>query len=258
MLANLNVGRPTGKLQFHANRVVRFEPGAAAGPGPAGCRAVALPARAQVAGGDPVGAPNCRRYDRHLRRMRTIYARRRNALVDALASHAPDIAVTGLAAGFHAVVHPAKPARRAGRRLGRPGAFHRALGHEHPPLDRSGHARAARSRLRQPERAVHPDRHQRNRRPPPYPGRVTAVTSVTWPGPRRPSWPNSRRSATGAGPQERAGGLAHGRQGHARTQPGFTQWPGPASSPGALPGAPGAALPALRRPLPQPGTRATG
>jgi GntR family transcriptional regulator/MocR family aminotransferase len=45
------------------------------------------------------------RYDRHLRRVRTEYAARREVLVDALSRHAPDLPVTGLAAGFHAVVH---------------------------------------------------------------------------------------------------------------------------------------------------------
>jgi GntR family transcriptional regulator/MocR family aminotransferase len=45
------------------------------------------------------------RYDRHLRRMRTIYSRRRRALGAALARHAPDIRVGGLAAGFHAVAY---------------------------------------------------------------------------------------------------------------------------------------------------------
>ena len=45
------------------------------------------------------------RFDRHLRRMRARYARRRTALVDALARHAPDVRLTGLAAGFHAVAH---------------------------------------------------------------------------------------------------------------------------------------------------------
>ncbi|MFF2508160.1 PLP-dependent aminotransferase family protein [Streptomyces sp. NPDC058067] len=45
------------------------------------------------------------RYDRHLRRMRTTYAARRRALTTALATHAPGVAVTGLAAGFHAVAH---------------------------------------------------------------------------------------------------------------------------------------------------------
>ena len=45
------------------------------------------------------------RYDRHLRRMRVIYARRRARLIAALARHAPGIRLTGLAAGFHAVAH---------------------------------------------------------------------------------------------------------------------------------------------------------
>ena len=45
------------------------------------------------------------RYDRHLRRMRAIYAGRRARLIDVLARHAPGIRLTGLAAGFHAVAH---------------------------------------------------------------------------------------------------------------------------------------------------------
>jgi GntR family transcriptional regulator/MocR family aminotransferase len=45
------------------------------------------------------------RFDRHLRRMRGVYAHKRDALVGALALHAPDVNVTGLAAGFHAVAH---------------------------------------------------------------------------------------------------------------------------------------------------------
>jgi GntR family transcriptional regulator / MocR family aminotransferase len=45
------------------------------------------------------------RYDRHLRRMRTVYAGRRDALVDALGRHAPAVGLSGLAAGFHAVAH---------------------------------------------------------------------------------------------------------------------------------------------------------
>ena len=44
------------------------------------------------------------RYDRHLRRMRSVYATRRSALVDALGRHAPHAHLTGLAAGFHAVI----------------------------------------------------------------------------------------------------------------------------------------------------------
>ena len=56
------------------------------------------------------------RFDRHLRRMRARYARRRTALVDALARHAPAVRLTGLAAGFHAVAAPAGRGRRAARR----------------------------------------------------------------------------------------------------------------------------------------------
>lgn len=40
--------------------------------------------------------------DRHLRRIRALYAARRDALTHALA-HAPSIRTSGLAAGFHAV-----------------------------------------------------------------------------------------------------------------------------------------------------------
>jgi GntR family transcriptional regulator/MocR family aminotransferase len=43
------------------------------------------------------------RFDKHLRRMRAIYAARRQTLVDALIRHAPDVELTGLAGGFHAV-----------------------------------------------------------------------------------------------------------------------------------------------------------
>ena len=45
------------------------------------------------------------RYDRHLRKMRGVYARRRSALIGALERHAPGVRLTGLAAGFHAVAH---------------------------------------------------------------------------------------------------------------------------------------------------------
>lgn len=43
-------------------------------------------------------------YDRHVRGMRLHYRRRRDELVAALAEHAPDIGVTGLAAGLHVVL----------------------------------------------------------------------------------------------------------------------------------------------------------
>ncbi|MFF3843805.1 PLP-dependent aminotransferase family protein [Streptomyces sp. NPDC002328] len=43
-------------------------------------------------------------YDRHVRRMRQRYRRRRDRLVEALAEHAPHVRVTGVAAGLHAVL----------------------------------------------------------------------------------------------------------------------------------------------------------
>lgn len=43
------------------------------------------------------------RFDRHLRRMRTLYRLRRQALVKAIEGYAPGIELTGLAAGFHAL-----------------------------------------------------------------------------------------------------------------------------------------------------------
>ncbi|WP_326575299.1 PLP-dependent aminotransferase family protein [Streptomyces sp. NBC_00487] len=43
-------------------------------------------------------------YDKHIRRMRQRYRARRNLLVTTLAEHAPHIAVTGIAAGLHAVL----------------------------------------------------------------------------------------------------------------------------------------------------------
>lgn len=45
------------------------------------------------------------RYDRHLRRMRTTYSARRATLVAAFAEAAPNVKLTGLAAGFHAIAH---------------------------------------------------------------------------------------------------------------------------------------------------------
>ncbi|WP_255952564.1 MocR-like pyridoxine biosynthesis transcription factor PdxR [Streptomyces odontomachi] len=44
------------------------------------------------------------RYDRHVRRMRQRYRRRRDQLVGALAARTPHVAVTGIAAGLHAVL----------------------------------------------------------------------------------------------------------------------------------------------------------
>lgn len=61
-------------------------------------------------------------YDRHVRRMRLHYRRRRDRLVAALAAHAPRVRVSGIAAGLHAVVElpPGAPSeaevvRRAAR-----------------------------------------------------------------------------------------------------------------------------------------------
>jgi GntR family transcriptional regulator / MocR family aminotransferase len=45
------------------------------------------------------------RYDRHLRRMRKVYAGKRDVLVEAITQHAPGVTVSGLAAGFHAVAN---------------------------------------------------------------------------------------------------------------------------------------------------------
>jgi GntR family transcriptional regulator / MocR family aminotransferase len=44
------------------------------------------------------------RYDRHLRRMREVYRRRRDALTTAVADHAPGLRVVGLQAGCHVVL----------------------------------------------------------------------------------------------------------------------------------------------------------
>ncbi|MET7651152.1 MULTISPECIES: PLP-dependent aminotransferase family protein [unclassified Streptomyces] len=46
----------------------------------------------------------CGAYDRHVRRMRQRYRGRRDRLVDALAAQAPQVEVTGVAAGLHAVL----------------------------------------------------------------------------------------------------------------------------------------------------------
>ena len=45
------------------------------------------------------------RFDRHVRRMRAVYGARRDALLAAVAENAPQVRVSGLAAGFHAVFH---------------------------------------------------------------------------------------------------------------------------------------------------------
>jgi GntR family transcriptional regulator / MocR family aminotransferase len=83
------------------------------------------------------------RYDRHLRRMRAEYATRREVLLAAAARHAPGLRVTGLAAGFHAVLHlPAgadenhviDEARRRGVGLYGMAAMRRGLAPDQPQL----------------------------------------------------------------------------------------------------------------------------
>ena len=54
-------------------------------------------------------------YDRHVRRERLDYRRRRDRLIDALARHVPDVRLTGIAAGLHAVVE--LPAGRSERQV---------------------------------------------------------------------------------------------------------------------------------------------
>ncbi len=63
-------------------------------------------------------------YYRHVRRMRQRYRRRRDQLVSLLAERAPHIAVTGIAAGLHAVLElrpGTEPHHRAGRGVAGPG-----------------------------------------------------------------------------------------------------------------------------------------
>jgi GntR family transcriptional regulator / MocR family aminotransferase len=64
----------------------------------------------------------CGAYDRHLRRMRQHYRRRRDLLVATLAERAPHIRVSGIAAGLHAVLelpeNTEDAALRAARRQG--------------------------------------------------------------------------------------------------------------------------------------------
>jgi GntR family transcriptional regulator / MocR family aminotransferase len=53
------------------------------------------------------------RFDRHLRRMRGVYAARRSELVDAIGQHLPLLELTGLAAGFHALAQLPEEANEA-------------------------------------------------------------------------------------------------------------------------------------------------
>ncbi len=72
-------------------------------------------------------------YDKHVRRSRLRYRQRRDALVSVLAERAPDVAVTGIAAGLHAVLQLGRGLRAADEpsicsRAGRAGLAVQGLG----------------------------------------------------------------------------------------------------------------------------------
>ena len=81
------------------------------------------------------------RFDRHLRRMRAVYAGRRETLVRALATLAPEVSLHGLVAGFHAVARlpaacdePSIVKRARERSIELHGmSGYRASGAAHPP-----------------------------------------------------------------------------------------------------------------------------
>ncbi len=87
-------------------------------------------------------------YDRHVRRARLAYRRRRDRLIAALARHAPGVRVTGIAAGLHAVAElpPGQPedqvvARAAARGVAIQGLGEYALrGHTRGPALVIGYA----------------------------------------------------------------------------------------------------------------------
>jgi GntR family transcriptional regulator / MocR family aminotransferase len=79
--------------------------------------------------------------DRHLRRTRGEYRRRRDALVSALAAHVPEARVTGVAAGIHLVAHlpeavdePAVLAAARARGVGLQGLSEHRMGDGAPAL----------------------------------------------------------------------------------------------------------------------------
>jgi GntR family transcriptional regulator/MocR family aminotransferase len=81
--------------------------------------------------------------DRHLRRMRSRYRDRRDALVESLRRHVPEAAVCGIAAGLHAIVRlpedddePAiqAEAKRRGVGVGKLGDYFLAGGRAAPTL----------------------------------------------------------------------------------------------------------------------------
>ena len=88
-------------------------------------------------------------YDRHVRRSRLVYRRRRDRLVAALRRHAPRVRVSGIAAGLHALVELPDAldeetivARAAERGLSLQGLGEYAHGaHTHPPALVVGYAK---------------------------------------------------------------------------------------------------------------------
>ncbi|MGW0560295.1 MocR-like pyridoxine biosynthesis transcription factor PdxR [Streptomyces sp. NPDC003016] len=77
-------------------------------------------------------------YDRHVRSMRLRYRRRRDQLVAALAERAPDVRVTGIAAGLHAVLElPAGTERSVVQAAAWQGlALHGVDSFRHPSVER--------------------------------------------------------------------------------------------------------------------------
>jgi GntR family transcriptional regulator/MocR family aminotransferase len=69
-------------------------------------------------------------YDRHVRRQRLNYRRRRDRLIAALARHAPDVRLTGIAAGLHAVAElpPGQPEQQVIARAAARGVAIEGLG----------------------------------------------------------------------------------------------------------------------------------
>jgi GntR family transcriptional regulator/MocR family aminotransferase len=88
-------------------------------------------------------------YDRHVRRSRLVYRRRRDRLVAALRRHAPRVRISGIAAGLHALVElpdglpeEAVVTRAAERGLSLQGLGEYAHGpHTHPPALVVGYAK---------------------------------------------------------------------------------------------------------------------
>ncbi|MFC9581250.1 PLP-dependent aminotransferase family protein [Streptomyces yangpuensis] len=80
---------------------------------------------------------DCGAYDRHVRRMRLRYRRRRDQLVSVLAARAPQVRVTGISAGLHAVVElpPGREARALAAARGAGLALDGLSSYRHPAAD---------------------------------------------------------------------------------------------------------------------------